>query len=396
MYIVLAALLAFGILTLWIPATWPVSCFEIGVFLLTGWAVCRIRKHPPILAFPLVPLAFAVLLGLLQWYTHRTVYAFDTIQSVVRWLTFLCVFIVGTAALREERDLRRFRGFLLWFGGAIALIATLQTFTADGKIFWLFTVEYSEKAMGPILYYNHYAAFVELLLPLAIYQALRSTQRQYLYAGLAAVLYASVVASTSRAGTVLSTIGILVAVVLAWRRGLVGGRRAGLVLGRVAALLVLFTLIVGWEAVWRRLMQPDPMAFRRELDIASVHMIAAHPWCGTGLGTWPVAYPNYAIVDAGVYANQAHCDWLQWTAEGGIPFGLAMLLLFVWSLRLGVRTVWGLGITSVFLHACVDYPFSRPALGSFFVVMLALLAAQRLQSDVHKKTTIGIRDTTLQ
>ena len=35
--------------------------------------------------------------------------------------------------------------------------------------------------------------------------------------------------------------------------------------------------------------------------------------------------PHYAIVDIGAYANQAHNDWLQWTAEGGIPFGLLTL-----------------------------------------------------------------------
>jgi hypothetical protein len=39
------------------------------------------------------------------------------------------------------------------------------------------------------------------------------------------------------------------------------------------------------------------------------------------------------------------------------------------------RCLWGLGIVSVFLHACVDYPFSRPALGSWFIVMLAMLAS---------------------
>jgi O-antigen ligase len=118
-------------------------------------------------------------------------------------------------------------------------------------------------------------------------------------------------------------------------------------------------------------------------------MIAAQPWLGTGLGTWPVAYPKYAIVDAGVFANQAHCDWLQWAVEGGIPLALLMVLLFVWAVRSTFRSfrrssphhgrsfrcLWGLGIVSVFLHACVDYPFSRPALGSWFIVMLAMLAA---------------------
>ena len=66
-----------------------------------------------------------------------------------------------------------------------------------------------------------------------------------------------------------------------------------------------------------------------------------------------------------------------------------MLLLFAWSLRLGVQTIWGVGIVSVFIHACVDYPFSRPALGSFFVVMLAMLAAH--QTQITKRT--GSEDT---
>jgi hypothetical protein len=381
MYIVLAALLAFGILTLWIPAAWPVAVFEIGVFTLTAWAVCRIRRQPPFAVYPFLPFSFAVALGLFQLSAHRTVYAFATVQSVVQWLTFLCVFFVATAALREERALLHFREAMLWFGGIVALVATLQTFTGEGKIFWLFPVEYSDVAMGPILSRNHYAAFIELLLPLAIYRALCSKERPYPYAGLAAVLYASVIASSSRAGTILSTVGVVVVVALVYRRGLVAGRQAGLVLGRIAALLVLFTLIVGWQAVWNRLLQPDPMSFRRELDISSLHMIGDHPWTGVGLGAWPTAYPKYAIIDAGVFANQAHCDWLQWAAEGGIPFGIAMVVLFAWSLRLGFRTIWGLGIVSVFLHACVDYPFSRPALGSFCVVMLALLAARQLQTS---------------
>ena len=389
MYIVVAALLAFGIFTLWIPAEWPVAVFEIGVFTLAAWAVCRIRKQPPILALPLFPFSLAVAIGLLQLLTHRTVYAFETTQSTVRWLTFLCVFFITTSALSEERDLHQFREAMLWFAGVIALVATLQTFTGDGKIFWLFSVENSDRAMGPILYYNHYAAFIEVMLPVAIYEALWRKDRPYLYAGLAATMYASVIASTSRAGTILCTVGIVIVVALVWQRGLVAGRQAGLALARIAAVLVLFTLIVGWEAVWNRLLQPDPMAFRRELDIASLYMIKDNPWTGVGLGAWPTAYPKYAIVDAGLYANQAHCDWLQWTCEGGISFGLAMLLLFAWSLRLGVQTIWGVGIVSVFIHACVDYPFSRPALGSFFVVMLAMLAAH--QTQITKRT--GSEDT---
>ena len=54
-------------------------------------------------------------------------------------------------------------------------------------------------------------------------------------------------------------------------------------------------------------------------------MIAAHPWFGVGLGAWPTVYPSYAIADFGVFANQAHSDWLEWTAEGGLPLGLVAI-----------------------------------------------------------------------
>ena len=396
MHYVLAALLAFGILTLWVPAEWPVAAFEIGVFTLTGWAVVRSHRQPPVLHYPLLPLAAVVAVGLLQLLAGSTVYAFDTKQAVVRWLTFLCVFFVAASALRDERSLRWFRSAMLWFGAVVALVATLQAFTADGQIFWLFRVPYSERAMGPILSYNHFAAFIEVLLPLAIYQALRHTDWPYLYAGMAATMYASVIASSSRAGAILSTAFILVVVLVLYLRGMVEARHAGLVFARIAGLMVLFTLIVGWQAVWNRLMQPDPMAFRRELDISSLHMIADRPLFGFGLGTWPVAYPKYAIVDAGVFANQAHCDWLQWAAEGGVPLCLLLVSLFVWAVRVSfrpsLRCIWGLGIVSVFLHACVDYPFSRPALGSWFIAMLALVAANNalLRQD-HEEPALRVR-----
>jgi hypothetical protein len=88
------------------------------------------------------------------------------------------------------------------------------------------------------------------------------------------------------------------------------------------------------------------------------------------------------VADFGVFANQAHSDWLQWAAEGGLPFVLAIGTLLTWSLRSAVRTVWGLGAVSVFLHALVDYPFSRPALASWTMVVLAMLAAHNRSKGV--------------
>jgi O-antigen ligase len=203
---------------------------------------------------------------------------------------------------------------------------------------------------------------------------------------MAAAMYASVISSASRAGTVLTTAEIILVPLLLWVLGRSTGRDVGAGLMRMGVILGVFTAVVGWESVWMRLWTPDPLGIRRQLALSTVQMIRSHPWFGTGLGTWPTVYPQYAIVDVGMFANQAHNDWLQWTAEGGFPLGIVLLTLFFWSLRPAFRTVWGLGILAVFLHAIVDYPFSRPALGSWVILILAMLAAE---SSTASRPTSG-------
>jgi O-antigen ligase len=374
MHVALAALFSLAILTLWVPAYWPVTVFQVGVFALAGVALWRSRHSVPRFPYPLFPLLWAVVWGLLQWGTGNTAYIFDTQSAIVRWATFLAVFLVGFSLFRDRRISSWFRSAMLWFSFAVAVLATVQTFTSD-KIFWLFSTPYTG-VMGPILYHSHYAAFIEAVLPFALYEATRRERGGLLYAGMAAVMYASVIASASRGGTVLATAEVVVVLALQWARGFASGRVVGASLLRMAVLFAAFTAVVGWEHVRDRFLEPDPMVGRREFAVSSLHMIAARPWSGVGLGAWPTAYPRYAILDFGVFANQAHSDWLQWTAEGGIPFGIALATLFYWCVLPAFRSVWGLGVIAVFLHAAVDYPFSRPALGAWPILIIGMLAAR--------------------
>ena len=50
-------------------------------------------------------------------------------------------------------------------------------------------------------------------------------------------------------------------------------------------------------------------------------------WFGFGLGSWPWAYPRYAIIDPVLFANHAHNDWAEWAADGGLPFALLIGLV---------------------------------------------------------------------
>jgi len=361
---------------MWVPGYWAVAVFEAGMFVLAISAMIRAVRNPPRFSYPLVPLLFVVLWGLMQWWTGRTVSPYETRIAVARWAAMLAVFIAGWLLFQDENAHRWFRSALLWFGFLVSVLATLQAFTSGGKVFWFFQSEYTERALGPILYYNHFAAFIEVVLPLAIYRSLRSKGDSLLYAVMAAAMYASVVASTSRAGFILATAELVVVPVLLRLQGRTSGRAVRGALLPMAVLLAAFTLVVGWGKVWERLQTPDPFATRREFSTSSLHMIAAKPWFGFGLGTWPVVYPEYAIIDTGTYANRAHSDWLEWTADGGLPLGIAMATLFLWCLQPAFASVWGIGVVALFLHAIEDYPFSRPALAAWTVVMIALLATR--------------------
>jgi hypothetical protein len=382
MHFVLAGLFAFAILTLWVPAVWPVSVFQVGCFALCG---CALWSRPPTrIPYPAFPIAFAVLWGLVQLVFGFTAYPFDTQTAMVRWTTFLAVFILGFSLFADSAVRRWFRAAMLWFAFVVSVWATLQTFTSGGKVFWLFPTGYTTDVMGPIVYHNHWAAFVEVVLPIALYEAFRRDRNALLYAGMAAALYASVIASSSRAGALLATLEILAVAILMAVRGFSTGRAIGATFLRILVVFGAFTAVAGWEHVWERFRQPDPMQVRREFNISSLHMVKAHPFGGTGLGTWPTVYPRYAIVDVGTFANQAHDDWMQFTAEGGLPFGLLVFSLFLWSLRPAFRSIWGIGLIAVFVHAFVDYPFSRPALGSWPIVILAMLAARQVGERIPR------------
>ena len=95
-------------------------------------------------------------------------------------------------------------------------------------------------------------------------------------------------------------------------------------------------------------------------------MVPLHPWFGSGMGTWPVLFPRFATFDSNVYVNEAHNDWAQWTAEGGIPFTLLLAALAFSLVRPAFRSVWGLGVIGVLSHSFVDYPLREPALMFLF------------------------------
>ena len=378
----LAALLSYGILTLWIPGRWALGLYQVAALGAVGaWGVwLAVRPSPVRWTGLLLPLLLVPAWGIVQIVSGETIYRWETWNSVLNWTVDCALFFLAFQILAHTPVRERFLKWLLYFGAALSVISTLQLFTSGGKIFWLFPSGYSDLVLGPFVYKNQYAAFIETILPLALYRGITSL-RPFRYWIMAGVMVASVIASASRTGALLVIAEVVIIPVLAWLRGVLPLRTTALALGVGIAMSVAFTAIVGWNVIWNRFHEADPYQTREQLLRSSVQMVHDRPAMGFGLGTWSTAYPAYALYDDGLFANQAHNDWAQWAVEGGLPLFAAMLVFGTMLAFMAWNSIWGLGLVSVMLHSMVDYPMQqRPALAGWFFAMAGVLAAAHAAS----------------
>ena len=371
-------LLAFAVLTSWYPGHLLIFAFDAGVFsLAVAWTLGRAGSGSPIArSVLLAPLGGIVLLGLAQLAAGSTVYRFETWVSVLDWSALFALFFLALQFYATRSARASLRRAMLYFGFALSVVSLVQLFTAQGKIFWLFATEYKDSVMGPFLNRNHYACFIELVLPLAVVEAFSSRRNKIANATIAAAMFATVIAGASRAGTILATLEIaIISLGAVWSRNVAVGTKMASLL-RIAALAAVFTAVVGCEVVWQRFQDPDPFQYRREMAISSAAMVRDRPGMGFGLGTYESAYPAYAVFDIGLTVNHAHNDWLEWAAEGGIPLFLLMAFVALWSVRAAWQTPWATGVVAVFLHASVDFPLHKMAISAWLFVLLGALAAK--------------------
>ena len=373
----LAAILGWGILTLWAPARWPLAVFQTALFALAAARIVgRARAGQATRAHPVaLLLGAAVAWGGVQIVAGWSVDPDKTVEAVLAWVANLCAFAVALDLSRDTRE--RLLQSLVIFAAALAVVSVFTALASSpGKVFWLYETSTEQPTLGPFVYRNQYAAFVEAVLPLALVRAILDRRRWILYMAITALLFGSVIAAGSRAGAVLCLAEIVLVPTLVFARGFIpAGTWWRATAGTVVAAAAL-TATVGWQSIWNRLQEPNPYALRRELVESSLEMIRDRPVTGLGLGTWSSAYPAYAHFDDGRFVNQAHNDWVQWAAEGGAPFFLLMLGVALWSIRPALRSIWGVGLLIVFVHCLVDYPMQqRPALAAFFFALLGALAA---------------------
>lgn len=348
---------------------------EMALLVVAIWACWGVLREPRCLPAVGLPMAAIGLWGSIQLAVGSTVYRWATVNAALQNLALAAAWLAAYEAFRRSAARAAFlRGFLR-FSLILSVIAVLSYWTSPGQILWIFPAQYPDN-WGPFPSRNNFAQFLELSFPLALCE-LRHRDSRWTATIPSAVILGAGLASASRAGAILLLAEGICAVALLRRPR---PSRPRLPLVSLAFASVGVASVAGAGVLLHRFADPNPWKFRREIFHSSVSMIeaaAGSRWLtGYGLGSFAAVYPQFAVFDSGAVVEHAHDDWLEWTAEGGLLYAALWAAIAVWTIRPAIRSVWGLGVIAVFLHALVDYPFARLGISIWVFLLLSALARE--------------------
>ena len=339
-----------------------------------------------------------------------------TRQAILSWLTPLLIFLTAARIAREP--LARYR--LLWaiacWGGAMGLVAILQSISWNGKLLWLRPAPPDTVPLGPFVNSNHLAGYVEMgalvglgLLLATLSRATGRLDTAALRAALAdrawalprvigaaalvALACAGLVLSGSRGGWISAAVGLVL---------LPLGRRSGGWLRLLALAVLLVGVGIGlaaWVGPTREGLQqvsipggPHDASTAQRIDTygKTLRVVADSPVAGAGLGTFRWAFARHQREGEWGVWEQAHNDYLQLVCEAGLV-GLALLawalIAFAWrvlspALRAASRgeprwttVASACAVFTMLVHTVVDFNLQIPGVASLFAIVLGIVTA---------------------
>ena len=227
---------------------------------------------------------------------------------------------------------------------------------------------------------NHFAYLMEMGLGLGLGVALAGAvkrERLLIYGALVLPIWIALVLSNSRGGILAMMVQIISAVLLLTSRGLSGLKIALLVVLVAGVLFGTFwvggdRLASNFENASREL-NPGELDMRagvsrNEIWRATLKMFAAHPITGVGLGGYWIAITGYHDASGLMTPQEAHNDYLELLASGGVigfAIGVWFLVMLVRAVRVNLLRDTGhmralrlgavLGIIGVAAHSLIDF-----------------------------------------
>ncbi len=294
-----------------------------------------------------------------------------------------------------ERRLRLLVGFLIFVGVVSAMFGIWRQASQREPGFIL---PYLRPAMGyaQFINYNHFAFLMEMALGLVLGIVVCrgvTGKRLIVYLAAALPMWAALILSNSRGG-ILSILcqviflGLLLGVGRKEKSHASASRLSrasrmvavqGVLIAALLAGAIATVVFVGGDPLGGRLeavpleldrQAAQTLTLRQSIWRATWDMIKDHPIAGVGFGGYAVAIPKYHVASGEVTPQEAHNDYLELLASGGlIGFALCVwfVVVFLAAARSQMRTPISFpylraarfgalaGILTVCIHSLVDF-----------------------------------------
>jgi O-antigen ligase len=320
------------------------------------------------------------------------------------------VLVVGSARLITIRGPHEIAHAVAILGVLLALTGIIQRPLFNGKIYGFWTPQLGRGAFGPFVNKNHFAGWMVMALPVTlgllcgrIARGMRHVKptlrdrmlwlsspdasRLVLLAGAAALMALSLVLTMSRSGISATMLALTLTGVIALRRqGTARGRT--IVTSYLVLLVVAVTAWVGVDTIVSRFASADWSEFngRRGAWADAAEIFWRFPLTGTGLNTYGVATLFYQQHNLAEYYAEAHNDYLQLAAEGGLLLlvpAAACLVAFVVAVRrrfkedTGTSGYWVrvgavTGLAAIALQETVEFSLQMPGNALLFAVLCGI------------------------
>jgi O-antigen ligase len=437
-YFILATIpILFGAVQIWV---WPFYTFlMLAAFAALLWASPRVPHLRPGRAFylSLVPFSVAALIlclplpsSLVAWvspFRHQaasrtaellgsppawTTLSYRPLESLA-WMGFLLglvlFFFVLVAHLEDRRHLRMTVWLLFGLVVAQSLYGILQALVPNMPVLWATYIKSGlGDARGTWVNRNHFAGFIEMVLPLCLGLTLSQVWREgkfqlrmllvsdrphrhvMLCLGLV-IVFLALLFSKSRAGITSTFMGLAVFLSLLRPVGRGKLKTAWGMLGAMLLLVVFYGSNMGFDPLINRFLALSAEGSRLDIWRDSLAIIGDHP-----LGIGPRALPSvFKLYDVSIQFTERtvyelHNDVLQILVDTGWIGFVALVGGFAWFMASGFRRLAGLdaardperfllcagamsGLSAIAFHSFFDFNLQIPANGVYFVTLMAIV-----------------------
>ena len=450
LFVVLCVALILSALAFGTNMTWSLALFQAGagcvlvLWMCDAWLRRRLVISRSVLQLPFIALMLVGLIQLVPFGANAnqgeafgvdamvkqasatiSLNAYATRLALVRSVALLIYFAAALAFIDSPRRLRRIVLVITIFGAVLALEGMIQAVVSPDTIYGFRSFP-NASSFGSFINRHHFAGYMELALAPAlglIFVGAVERERRLLY-GFAALLMGVALLMTGSRGAMLSLVGeIGFLTFITSKLGNASSRSEAMsddeeaghgavfkrTLPRLALGAGVFVVVIvgvvafGGDAALDRIVgtvnADDPTNGRTHIWATTLESIREHPFIGTGLGAFPMAYTRHDTASGLFRVEQAHNDYLQVLADTGIVGGIIAVafvaMLFRTGLkrlrvadkyRRGVATGALAGCVAALVHSFFDFTLQTTANALLFLVMVALATLdERIEEKTQKR-----------